>query len=108
VEPLVQRRSVGCHAPENSVEGVDNSADSPNESKPTQITRSLAPLEVTGITTVTIGTALWTVALIICLVFRTRLENAGHGDWPAICAAGVLLGLMGLRYTKRRARRLGN
>lgn len=68
---------------------------------------SLTPLNLTGVTTATVGTGVWVVALIVCLAARERLTAAGHGTWVQICAAGVVLGLIGMRYTRRRARRLG-
>ena len=91
----------------SSVERVENSAGAPNRPVVTDESKSLKPLQVTGITTVTIGTGIWAIALVISLVFRDRLAADGHGDWPQICAAGVLLGLLGYRYTTCRARRLG-
>ena len=67
---------------------------------------SLEPLSVTGITTVTIGTAVWAVLLVVALIARDWLEANGRGDWVWIAAAGTGLGLLGLRYTKRRAARI--
>lgn len=67
---------------------------------------SLEPLSVTGITTVTIGTAVWAVLFALALFFRHTLEAQGRGDWLWIAAAGTLLGLLGIRYTKRRAARI--
>ena len=67
---------------------------------------SLEPLSVTGITTVTIGTAVWAILLVVALIARDWLEANGRGDWVWIAAAGTGLGLLGLRYTKRRAARI--
>ena len=67
---------------------------------------SLEPLSVTGITTVTIGTAVWAGLLVIALIARDWLEANGRGDWVWIAAAGTVLGLLGIRYTKRRAARI--
>lgn len=67
---------------------------------------SLEPLSVTGITTVTIGTAVWAILLVAALIARDWLEANGRGDWVWIAAAGTGLGLLGLRYTRRRAARI--
>jgi hypothetical protein len=39
---------------------------------------------------------------------RDQLEASGRGHWIWICACGVLLGLLGIRYTRRRAARIAN
>jgi hypothetical protein len=58
------------------------------------------------------GMALWLIAALIVLLFRDRLDAAGHGSWLGICVAGVLWGLPGLatmlvhdRNRKRRRAR---
>jgi len=66
----------------------------------------LAPLEVNGITAVTLGTAIWSVVTLIMVLIRHQLEASGRGNWIAIGVAGIILGLMGMRYTKRRVARL--
>jgi hypothetical protein len=67
---------------------------------------SLEPLSVTGITTVTFGTAVWAALLVVALLARNTLVDQGRGDWVWIAAAGTVLGLLGIRYTKRRAARI--
>lgn len=80
-------------------EGVPSTAEN-------SITNSqLEPLNVTGVTTVTIGTVIWAVAAIILFAIRDSL-SAEQQDWPWIALAGFVLGLMGIRYTKRRVIRL--
>ena len=64
----------------------------------------VAPLDVDGVRAVSIGTALWAVALVACLVFTDRLRDDGHLWWTATCACGVALGLAGLAYVLRRRR----
>ena len=54
------------------------------------------------IKTVAAGTAVWFVAFLVLLPFRSRLEAAGQGWWPWTCLAGVGLGLLGLYYCRRR------
>ncbi len=85
---------------------MSNSADFPkNEAKSSQ-SNELEPLSVTGITTVTKGTIVWAALLIVALIARKPLIDQGRGDWIWIAAAGTFLGLLGIRYTKRRAARI--
>jgi len=81
---------------------VSNSADSPQV---IAASKSLEPLQVTGITTVTIGTVVWAIATLVLLALHNKLEASGRGDWPQIAAAGTFLGLLGMRFAKRRAAR---
>ena len=89
---------------------MGNSADSLNESDQSRSGRSqqneLAPLEVNGITAVTIGTGIWSAATLVMVFMRDQLEASGRGNWIAIGVAGIALGLLGMRYTKRRAARI--
>ena len=62
----------------------------------------VAPLDVDGVGAVAVGTVLWTIALVACLVFRTQLAAAGNGWWTWVCVAGALLGLAGLVFVRRR------
>jgi hypothetical protein len=89
---------------------MGNDADSLNDSGSDsggQVKKNeLAPLEVNGVTAVTIGTGLWSVATIVMVLMRDQLEASGRGDWIAIGVCGIILGLLGMRYTKRRAARI--
>ena len=89
---------------------MSNHADSLSESNQTAggqpPKKELAPLEVNGITAVTIGTVIWSVATLIMVLMRNQLEEAGRSNWIAIGVAGIILGLLGMRYTKRRAARI--
>ena len=89
---------------------VSNHADSLSESGKEAKTNgeklALEPLEINGITAVIVGTAIWLIATVICLIQREQLEASGRGNWVWICACGVLLGLLGIRYTRRRAARI--
>jgi hypothetical protein len=40
------------------------------------------------------------------VLMRDQLEAAGRGNWIAIGVAGIVLGLLGLRYSKRRVARI--
>ncbi|MDQ1710748.1 MAG: hypothetical protein QOE45_198 [Frankiaceae bacterium] len=61
------------------------------------------PVRTDDVRVVTVGTALWAVALVVAVVCRARLERAGHLWWVGTCAAGFALGLLGIAYTRRRA-----
>ena len=91
---------------------VSNHADSLSESGKEAKTNgeklALEPLEINGITAVIVGTIVWTVATVIMILMRDQLEASGRGHWIWICACGVLLGLLGIRYTRRRAARIAN
>ena len=60
------------------------------------------PLETDDVTVVTIGTALWGVALVVTVVFRDQVGDEGRTSWAWVCAAGFVLGLLGIRYVRRR------
>ena len=89
---------------------MGNSADSLNEFEANQgvgpLKNELKPLEINGITAVTIGTGIWSVATLVMVLMRDQLEASGRGDWIAIGVCGIILGLLGMRYTKRRAARI--
>ena len=85
---------------------ADSLSESSNDAKINVQKIALEPLEVNGITAVTVGTAIWLIATVICLIQHEQLEASGRGNWVWICACGVLLGLLGIRYTRRRAARI--
>jgi hypothetical protein len=89
---------------------MGNSADSLNEFESESGGEAkkieLMPLEVNGITAVTIGTGLWSIATLVMVLMRDQLEASGRGNWIAIGVCGIILGLLGMRYTKRRAARI--
>jgi len=89
---------------------MGNSADSLNdfgsETGGKAAKKELKPLEVNGITAVTLGTGIWSVATLIMVLMRDQLEASGRGDWIAIGVCGIILGLLGMRYTKRRVTRI--
>jgi Protein of unknown function (DUF2530) len=66
----------------------------------------LEPLPYDGVLSVTVGTAVWFVALIIMLPLAGRLNDGGHLWWLATAAVGFGLGLVGIRMTSRRRARL--
>lgn len=64
------------------------------------------PLDVTGVRTVAVGTAMWLVALVALLPFHSSLDDQGRNWWLWTCLAGFGLGLLGLEYCRRRRSRL--
>jgi len=61
---------------------------------------STAPREVNDVAIVSAGVIAWVIALIVVLI-------AGASDRViGTCSAGVLLGIWGLRYVRRRKARL--
>ena len=64
------------------------------------------PLDVDGIRTVGIGSALWLVALVALLPFYGTLESSGRLWWLWTCLAGFGFGMVGLEYCRRRRRTL--
>lgn len=63
------------------------------------------PLPTSDLTVVVIGTALWAVALVVALVLGDRLDDQGRDSWVWVTAAGVALGLVGIRHLRRRRAR---
>jgi len=62
-------------------------------------------METDDVALVTFGTVVWALALAVALVLRGRLEDAGRADWVWVLAAGVFIGLVGVRHTRRRRSR---
>lgn len=64
------------------------------------------PVESDEVRVVAVGTAAFALALVVGLLTRDRLADAGNEDWLWIFLAGVFLGLVGLRHVwRRRSRR---
>jgi hypothetical protein len=54
-----------------------------------------------------VGTLAWTITLIVLLFSRSWLAETERTHWIWIAVSGIILGLLGFRYTTRRAKRLG-
>lgn len=63
------------------------------------------PLRTNDRVTVLVGSLVWAVLLLVCLLRREQLEAAGTGWWVWTCAAGLVLGLVGLAWLQVRHRR---
>lgn len=68
------------------------------------VVAKVAPLDLDGVRTVTVGTALWLVAFLGLLPFKAELEAADRAWWLWACLAGVGLGLCGMTYCLQRRR----
>jgi len=63
------------------------------------------PFESDDVKIVTFGTVLWAFALAAAIAFHDRLSDGGNEGWTWIFLAGTFLGLIGVRYVRRRAAR---
>ncbi len=70
----------------------------------TYLIAPVEPLDVDGVRTVQVGTALFLLGFIGLLPFYGRLEDAGRTWLLWMCLTGVGLGLLGMEYCKRRRR----
>jgi len=68
----------------------------------TYLIAPVAPLDVDGVRTTEIGTALWLVTFLALLPFYGRLEEDGHLWWLWTCLAGFGLGGFGMEFCRRR------
>ncbi|MCD4536180.1 DUF2530 domain-containing protein [Nocardioides sp. cx-169] len=68
----------------------------------TYLLADVEPLDVDGVRTVQVGTALFLLAFVALLPFYGRLAEDDRTWWLWMCLCGVALGLFGLEYCKRR------
>jgi len=62
----------------------------------------LEPLDVDGVHTVAVGSALWLVAFLALLPFMASLRDADRLWWLWTCVTGFGFGVLGLAYCRRR------
>ena len=70
------------------------------------IVADVDPLDLDGVRTMQVGTAIWAIAFVLLLPFYGRLEDDGHLWWLWTCGAGIGIGLFALWYCRRRRRLL--
>jgi hypothetical protein len=58
------------------------------------------PIAIDTVKVIQVGTALWGVALVVCLLVPT-LHEGDKSWWPWACFAAFLGGLAGLLYVRR-------
>lgn len=59
-----------------------------------------------GVIAIAVGTALWAIALVLLLVFGSRLADVDVDRWILVCAIGAGLGIPGLAIVLARRARL--
>lgn len=66
---------------------------------------AMAPMDVDGVSAVTLGTLAFTIAFVVLYVFyRDQLEARDDMWWLWTCLAGAGLGVVGIAYTTKRRR----
>jgi hypothetical protein len=60
------------------------------------------PAQADAVVPVTVGTALWAVALVVLVLLRDQLAESDATWWIAVAAAGFGLGLLGIWWVRRR------
>lgn len=68
----------------------------------TYLLADVEPLDVDGVRTVQVGSALFLLAFLALLPFYGRLAESDRTWWLWTCLAGVGLGMLGLEYCRRR------
>ena len=68
----------------------------------TYLIAPVEPLDVDGVRTIQVGTALFAIAFVALLPFYGSLESDGRTWLLWMCLAGVGLALLGQEYCKRR------
>jgi hypothetical protein len=66
------------------------------------VVADVEPLDVDGVRTIQVGTAVFFVAFVALLPFYGVLEEDGRTWWLWMCLAGMGLGLFGIEYCRRR------
>jgi len=78
--------------------------------EPSRTQPELEPLAVDGVNAVKIGTLIWAIAFVISEAEKRWFANIQHVEWwthaARVSLCGILLGLLGLIYTRRRVNRL--
>ena len=94
--PGGRRRKTAGPGPEASAFGV------PPQAPVVVRVAQVAPVDVDGVRTVEVGTAVWGLALVMLLPFYGWLQETGRVWWIWTCCAGLGLGLLGIEYCRRR------
>lgn len=71
--------------------------------EPEGATPLVEPIDHHEITVVAVGMAIWAIALVVlAVIFRHNLQRHHATWWLWACGLGLVLGLYGLRFAKRR------
>ena len=60
------------------------------------------PLQTDDVRTVAVGTGLWAVGLVVLAALRLVSDVRVEDWWLVMCACGIGLGLVGMRYCHKR------
>ncbi len=71
---------------------------------PETVEAPIAPLDVTGLRTVTTGTSLFVAATVVMLLNLAWLRDHDRMWWLWTCLVGIGLGIFGFVYCTRRAK----
>jgi len=85
-----------------TVERDDKQPDKHEIGSKVYLIADVEPLDVDGVRTVAVGTALWLVAFVAMLPFYGPLSDHGRTWWLWTCLAGFGLGLCGYEFCRRR------
>ncbi|MDI1289950.1 MAG: DUF2530 domain-containing protein [bacterium] len=55
---------------------------------------------------VSLGTVAWLVVLVVLLARKSELDADGSGWWIAVAAVGLVTGIGGVLFTRRRRSRM--
>lgn len=61
------------------------------------------PMQTDDARTVLVGTTAWLLGLVVLLVLRVAGVGQVRSWWIVMCLCGAALGLLGLRWVRRRA-----
>ncbi|KHL09339.1 UNVERIFIED_CONTAM: integral membrane protein [Mumia flava] len=67
-----------------------------------KVAPDVQPLDVDGVRTMAVGSAIWLALGLGMLPFMSTLQANGTIWWLWTCVAGFGLGLMGVEYCRRR------
>lgn len=67
---------------------------------------AVEPMDLDGVRTMTVGTAIWAVIALALLPFWGTLQAEDRGWWLWTAIAGFGLGLIGIEYCRRRRQAL--
>lgn len=70
----------------------------------TYLVADVEPLDVDGVRTVQVGSALFLLGFLALLPFYGTLQDNGRTWWLWMCLTGFGLGLCGVEYCRRRRR----
>ena len=71
----------------------------------TYVVADVEPLDVDGVRTIAVGSALWLLGFVLLLPVAGRLAEADRMWWLWTCLAGFGLGVIGWDYCRRRRNR---